>query len=110
MEGRITISRAVIAEIAARTVTRCSGVVGMAPGARARVTSLLPRKRNTRGIAISGGDDGVELELRVVVEHGLNLAEVASTVRSQVTYEVERLTGLRVASVGVHIERVRQSA
>jgi uncharacterized alkaline shock family protein YloU len=110
MEGRITISRGVIAEIAARTVTRCYGVVGMAPGARARVKSLLPRKRNTRGIAVFGGDDGVELELRVVVEHGLNLAEVASTVRSQVSYEVERLTGLRVASVGVHIERVRQSA
>jgi uncharacterized alkaline shock family protein YloU len=110
MEGRITISSGVIAEIAARTVTRCYGVVGMAPGAGARVPSLLPRKRGKRGIAVSGGDDGVELGLRVVVEHGLNLAEVAATVRSQVTYEVERLTGLRVASVDVHIERVRQSA
>jgi uncharacterized alkaline shock family protein YloU len=110
MEGRITISRGVIAEIAARTVARCYGVVGMAPGARARVTSLLPRRRNKRGIAVSSGEEGVELDLRVVVEHGLNLAEVASTVRSQVTYEVERLTGLRVSSVDVHIERVRQSA
>ena len=30
----------------------------------------------------------------MVVEYGLNLAEVAATVRSQVGYEVERLTGL----------------
>ena len=48
--------------------------------------------------------------MHVVVEHGLNLAEVASTVRSQVAYEVERLTGLKVAAVEVVIERVRQSA
>ena len=48
--------------------------------------------------------------MHVVVAHGLNLAEVASTVRSQVAYEVERLTGLKVAAVEVVIERVRQSA
>jgi uncharacterized alkaline shock family protein YloU len=34
-----------------------------------------------------------------VVAYGLNLAEVAATVRSRVGYEVERLTGLRVANV-----------
>ena len=40
----------------------------------------------------------------MVVEHGLNLTEVASTVRSHVGYEVARLTGLPVASVDVHIQ------
>jgi uncharacterized alkaline shock family protein YloU len=40
----------------------------------------------------------------------LNLAEVASTIRSQVAYEVGRLTGLSVAAVEVHIEDVRRSA
>jgi uncharacterized alkaline shock family protein YloU len=44
------------------------------------------------------------------VEHGLNLAEVAGTVRSQVAYEVTRLTGLEVAAVEVVIQRVRQGA
>ena len=44
------------------------------------------------------------------IEHGLNLAEVASTIRSQVAYEVERLTGLTVAAVEVVVQRVRQSA
>jgi uncharacterized alkaline shock family protein YloU len=46
----------------------------------------------------------------VVVEYGLNLAEVAATVRSRVAYEVERLTGLKVTAVEVHIEDVRRSA
>jgi uncharacterized alkaline shock family protein YloU len=45
----------------------------------------------------------------VIVEHGLNLAEVASTLRNRVEYEVERLTGLRVASVEVRIKDVRRS-
>jgi uncharacterized alkaline shock family protein YloU len=42
-----------------------------------------------------------------VVEYGLNLAEVASTIRNRVSYEVERLTGLHVQAVEVHIDDVR---
>jgi uncharacterized alkaline shock family protein YloU len=107
--GRITIASAVVAQIVAQTVGRCYGVVGMAGGAKARVGRLLPR-RGAQGISIAANGEGIELDLSVVVEHGLNLAEVAATIRSQVEYEVERLTGLRVTSVDVHIQDVRQSA
>ena len=54
--------------------------------------------------------DGLAVDLHVVVEYGLNLAEVAATVRTRVAYEVERQTGLRVAAVEVHVDDVRESA
>ncbi len=108
--GRITISPGVIAQIVAHTTARCYGVVGMAGGPKARVGRFLPRSRATQGIAVSGNGDGIALDLHVVVEYGLNLTEVAATIRSQVQYEVERLTGLPVSSVDVHIQDVRQSA
>ena len=106
--GRITISSAAIARIVARTAAECYGVVGMS--ARSRAGRLLPRGRDTRGIAVGGNGAGVEIELHVVVEYGLNLAEVAGSVRSRVAYEVQRLTGLHVAAVEVHIEDVKKSA
>jgi uncharacterized alkaline shock family protein YloU len=108
--GKITISPAVVAQVVAQTAARCYGVVGLGGGARAKVVRLLPRNRSAPGISVATDADGIALELHVVVEYGLNLAEVAATVRSQVQYEVERLTGLRVRSVDVHIEDVRQSA
>jgi uncharacterized alkaline shock family protein YloU len=107
--GRITIAPGAIAQIVARTAERCYGVVAMAGGARARVERFLPG-RGTQGISVTANGGGLELDLNVVVEYGLNLAEVAATIRSQVEYEVERLTGLKVASVDVHIQDVRQSA
>ena len=107
--GTITISRDVVAEIVAETSSRCYGVVGMAPRG-GRVGRLLARDRLTQGIEVEREGDGVGIDLRVVVEYGLNLAEVATTVRSQVAYEVERLTGLPVAAVEVVIQDVRQSA
>jgi uncharacterized alkaline shock family protein YloU len=106
--GRITISSGAIARIVAQTAAECYGLVGMS--GRNRAARLLARGRETQGITIGGSARGVEIELYVVVEYGLNLAEVASTVRSRVAYEVERLTGLRVASVEVHIEDVKKSA
>jgi uncharacterized alkaline shock family protein YloU len=112
--GRITISPEAIAQIVGRVAAECYGVVGMslrAPGpARERVTRLLPKGKPGRGIVVRNVDGAVALELYVVIAYGLNLAEVAATVRSQVGYEVERLTGLRVASVDVHIQNVKRTA
>jgi uncharacterized alkaline shock family protein YloU len=102
--GRLTITRDAVGEIVAETALGCYGVVGLSAGSR--VGRLLRRE----GISVDGGPQSLRIELHIVVEHGLNLAEVASTVRSQVAYDVDRLTGLHVTSVEVVIQRVRQSA
>ena len=102
--GRLTISHDAVADIVAETALACYGVVGLTAGSR--VKRILRRE----GIAIEGEAGALRIELHVVVEHGLNLAEVATTVRSQVGYEVERSTGLTVAAVEVVIQRVKQSA
>src|ERR1044072_4275497 len=100
--GRITIAPEAVAQIVGRAASQGYGVVGMAVrGApRERVTQLLPKGRQSRGIVVRNVDGAVALDLNVVVAYGLNLAEVAATVRSRVTYEVERLTGLQVGSRG----------
>jgi uncharacterized alkaline shock family protein YloU len=104
--GRISISHDAVAHIVGRVAAEAYGVVGMASRKR-----LLTRDRLRQGIVVGGsGDDGVTIELSVVVEYGLNLAEVASTLRNRVQYEVERLTGLRVASVEVRIQDVRRTS
>jgi uncharacterized alkaline shock family protein YloU len=102
--GSITIARDVVAELVAETAARSYGVVGLTPGSR--VGKLLRRG----GITVGGDASGLRIGLRVVVEYGLNLAEVAATVRSQVSYDVQRLTGLPVETVEVYVEDVRISA
>jgi uncharacterized alkaline shock family protein YloU len=107
--GRITISGDAVAQIVGHTAAQCYGVVGMSARG-GRVGRLLARDKLKQGIEVAGSDDGLTIDLHVVVEYGLNLAEVAATIRSQVAYEVERLTGLTVAAVEVHIADVRRSA
>ncbi len=109
--GRISISNDAVAHIVGRVAAEAYGVVGMATKVRGMGRRLLSRDRWRQGISVSRTqDDSVAIELSVIVEYGLNLAEVASTVRNRVRYEVERLTGLHVASVEVRIQDVRRSA
>jgi uncharacterized alkaline shock family protein YloU len=105
--GRITIASEAIVQIVAHVTSEAYGVVGMSARGLGR---LLPGDRTRRAIEVAREADGLRVDLHVVVEQGLNLAEVASTLRNRVAYEVERLTGLHVATIEVHIEKVRRSA
>ena len=102
--GRIAITPAAVAQIVGAAAAESYGVVALA--GRGRLSRLVPWGIK-KGVDIELRDGGLVVELRVVVEHGLRLAEVAETVRSRVHYELERMVGLPIASLEVHIDGVR---
>jgi uncharacterized alkaline shock family protein YloU len=108
VHGEITITTDAIAQLAGLTAAECYGVVGASPRG-GRVGRLFSRDKPEQGVDVVRTPEGLAITLRVVVEHGLNLAEVASTVRSHVGYEVSRLTGIPTTSVDVLIADVRTS-
>jgi len=104
--GQLGISSRTIAQIAERSLGECYGVVGLRAGSRLRRALALRRRQ---GVEIESSEQGIELALHVVIAYGLNLAEVAATVRSSVSYEVKRQTGFEVGRVEVLIDDVRGS-
>jgi uncharacterized alkaline shock family protein YloU len=102
--GRIAISNEAIAQIVGYAAAESYGVVALA--GRSRWSRVFPWGIR-KGVDVAHRADGLVIELRVVVENGLNLAEVATAVRARVLYEIERMVGISVASLDVHIEGVR---
>lgn len=102
--GRVSFSHDAIVELLGHAVAESYGVVALS-GER-RLPRLFPRGVG-KGIDVDLRDDGLAIEIRVVVEHGLKLAEVAEAVRERVLYELERMVGLPVAALEVRIEKVR---
>jgi uncharacterized alkaline shock family protein YloU len=102
--GRIAITPEAIADIVGRATAESYGVVGLT--GRGRISRLFPWGIR-KGVDVGLGEDGLTVEIRVVVEHGLKLAEVSTAVRERVSYELDRMVGLPVASLDVHIEKVR---
>jgi uncharacterized alkaline shock family protein YloU len=102
--GRIAIAPDAITQIVGSAAAESYGVVALA--GRGRLSRVFPWGIR-KGVDVDLRADGLAIELRVVVEHGLKLAEVAETVGSRVRYELERMVGLPIASLEVHIEGVR---
>ena len=100
--GNVSVSEAAIAQIVRYSAAESYGVVALlGQGVWSRFRS------GKKGIEVERRDDGLAIELRVVVQRGLKLAEVATAVRARVLYELERMTGLPVAALEVHIDKVR---
>jgi uncharacterized alkaline shock family protein YloU len=108
VEGRISVSDRAISDIVGWTVLECYGVVGMAaPNLRRGVASLLSRDRLHQGIKVEQNGEELHIKLYIIVEYGLNVAEVAGNVRSQVGYNVERMVGRPITALQIYVQGVR---
>ena len=51
--------------------------------------------------------DTVDITLFVIIEYGINIGTVGDIIKSNVKYQVEEATGLKVGSVTVNVESIR---
>jgi uncharacterized alkaline shock family protein YloU len=102
--GQIAVSTGAIVQIVGHAAAESYGVVALA--GRSRWSRIFPWGVK-KGVDVERRPEGLAIELRVVVERGLKLAEVATAVRSRVLYEVDRMVGIPIAELQVHIQGVR---
>ena len=106
--GATVVTDRAVADIVGWTVLECYGVVGMAsPNLRQGVASLLSRDRIRQGIKVQQASDELHIKLYIIMEYGLNVAEVAGNVRSQVAYNVEKMLGRPATTLRIYVQGVR---
>lgn len=106
--GEIAINQHVVAKIAGAVATKCYGVVGMASrGRKDGLVSLLNIDNITKGVRIIPDEDGLAIELHIMVEYGVNINVICSSIIHNVSYRVEQSTGISVKKVDVLVESVR---
>ncbi|MDY3013967.1 MAG: Asp23/Gls24 family envelope stress response protein [Evtepia sp.] len=105
-KGEIQISSEVFTTITGAVVTACFGVKGMAARSRKDgLVHLLRSESMAKGVrVIFQEDDTVSVELHIIVDNGVNLAAVSSSIMSEVRYAVGKMTGAQVRAVDVYID------
>ncbi len=107
-EGTIEVAPRAIASLVAHAVSRCYGVVGMAPAnLRESVGQVLRKEDQHRGIDVQINKDRITVDIYIVVAYGTRISEVAQQVISTVSYALKQSLGLPVAAINVHVEGVR---
>ena len=108
VDGSVNIANDVLADLAGYASLESYGVVGMAsPSMRDGVAQLLPAQKLRRGVKVAATEDGVSVDLFVVIEFGTNLAEVSHNLASRVRYVLTSTADVKVASVDVHVQGVK---
>jgi uncharacterized alkaline shock family protein YloU len=105
--GEVIIADVVIAKLAGRAARTTYGVVAMRRSPVRRVAGLF-RHPLTEGVSVEMRDGAAHIVLHVVMERGVNLAQVTVTLQEQVRYEVEHRSGVPVTDVVVRVEDLRE--
>lgn len=106
--GGLSVANDVIADMAGYAALESYGVVGMAaPTLSDGIAKLLPTSRLRRGIEVDMTDEGVHVNLYIIVEHGTNIAEVSRMLAEKVKFVLSDSAQLPVADVAIHVQGVK---
>ncbi|MEN3585038.1 Asp23/Gls24 family envelope stress response protein [Streptomyces sp. ZYX-F-203] len=110
--GRTTIADGVVEKITGMAARDVVGVHAMGSGLSRTFGAMRDRvpggaRSVTRGVKAEVGEKQTALDLEIVVEYGVSIADVARDVRENVVVAVERMTGLEVVEVNIAVSDVK---
>ena len=104
--GEIVILSEVLTTLAGAAATNCFGVKGMAKRSMSDgLVHLLKREAMGKGVLVTespGG--GISIELHIVVDYGVNIAALTTSIIDEVRYKVEGAIGEKVKTVSVFVD------
>jgi uncharacterized alkaline shock family protein YloU len=111
-DGQISVADGVVQKIAGKACREIPGVHAMgAGGARAfgSIRERIPGSSGpnvAQGVGVEVGETEAAIDLDIVVEYGVPIAELGRSIQRNVKQTVERMTGLRVVEVNVAVDDV----
>lgn len=104
--GSVNVTTNVYTDIAGTAASNCFGVKGMAArSVTDGVYHLLRKESMSKGVRVTFHEDStISIDLHIIVDNGVNLSAVGSSIISEVRYVVTKCTGTEVRAVNVYID------
>jgi uncharacterized alkaline shock family protein YloU len=109
-DGKISVAQGVVQKIAGIACREVSGVHAMgASTSRAFgvVRERIPGSSGpnvAQGVGVEVGETQAAIDLDIVVEYGVSIADLGRSIQRNVKQTVERMTGLEVVEVNVNVD------
>lgn len=111
-EGQISVAEGVIQKVAGKACREVSGVHSMGTGSARAFGALRQRIPGSsgpsvaQGVGVEVGETEAAIDLDVVVDYGVSIAELGRSIQRNVKQSVELMTGLRVVEANVAVDDV----
>jgi uncharacterized alkaline shock family protein YloU len=108
--GKVTVAQGVVQKIAGIACREISGVHAMG-GSTSRafgaVRERIPGSSGpnvAQGVGVEVGESQAAIDLDIVVEYGVSIADLGQSIQRNVEQAVERMTGLDVVEVNINVD------
>ena len=110
-QGKTSIADTVVSKIAGIATREVSGVHALGGGASRVVGALRERipgasTNHSQGVSVEVGEKQAAVDIDIVAEYGVAIADLATGIRRNVIAAVERMTGLEVTEVNITVNDV----
>ena len=106
--GKLHVANDVLADMVGHAALECYGVVGMAaPTAADGIAKLLPASRLRRGVVVDTSEEGVHVDLYVIIEYGTNINIVSQNLVDQVSFVLKEFARVPLSGVDVHVQGIK---
>ena len=107
--GTIDIANDVISTVVGGAATDNYGVVGMASRNPLKdgVNQILRHDSYSKGVVVRQQDNGVSVDVNIIVGYGTKISEVSKSVQEKVKYNLESMLGVTANAVNVYVQGVR---
>jgi len=108
--GKITVAQGVVQKIAGIACREVSGVHAMGVStsrAFGAVRERIPGSSGpnvAQGVGVEVGEAEAAIDLDIVVEYGVSIADLGQSIQRNVKQAVERMTGLDVVEVNINVD------
>lgn len=106
--GELHVANDVLADIVGNAAMECYGIVGMtAPNAVDGIAKILPKSRLRRGVVVTPQEEGVKVDLYVIIEYGTSIQAVSQNLSDQVSFALKEYARVPLCDVEVHVQDVK---
>jgi len=105
--GKITVSKEVVATIAALETMKNKGVVGIASGYKGKSVNILPKNDFAKGVEVWMSSGEATVTISIITHYEAGIYKVATEVQKKVKDSLQSMTGLKVLKVNVNVLGVK---
>jgi uncharacterized alkaline shock family protein YloU len=69
--------------------------------------NLFQRGRRPRGITVEIGEEEVAVKMSITVKYGVNIPQLADTIKQKITQAINGMTGYEVRAISIEVDQIQ---
>ncbi len=105
-ESNLTISEETLAIIVGLAINQVDGVAGMSTTITEELAEVFGKKAQSKGIKVEFGNDGLVIDLSIVIKFGYRIPDIAWNIQEKVRKDILAMTEYKVESINVYVQSI----